>query len=74
MENVCRIQKKVVYLQQQTTHTMENKVYRIQIKNFGSVAWRMYDKVEYSETDANTMVARLNQDDEVHYYRKVRIR
>ena len=53
---------------------MENKVYRIQIKNFGSVAWRMYDKVEYSETDANTMVARLNQDDEVHYYRKVRIR
>ena len=52
---------------------MENKVYRIQIKNFGAVAWRMYDKVEYSETDAITMVERLMEKDEVHYYRKVRI-
>lgn len=53
---------------------MDNKVYRIQIKNFGAVAWRMYDRMEYSETDAIAMVAKLNLADEEHYYRKKRIR
>ena len=47
------------------------KVYRIQIRNFGAVAWRMYDKKEYSEKDAITLVAKLNQVDEIHCYRKV---
>lgn len=50
------------------------KVYRIQIRNFGAVAWRMYDKKEYSETAAITLVATLNRVDPFHYFRKVRIR
>lgn len=50
------------------------KVYRIQIRNFGAVAWRMYDKIEYSETAAITLVAKLNQVDPIHCFRKVRIR
>jgi len=53
---------------------METKVYRIQVKNFGAVAWRMFDKKEYNETDAITMVEILNQKDQSHYFRKVRIK
>lgn len=50
------------------------KVYRIQIRNFGAVAWRMYDKIEYPETIAIALVAKLNQVDPVHCFRKFRIK
>lgn len=58
------------------TRNMEKimKVYRIQIRNFGAVAWRMYDKIEYPETIAIALVAKLNQVDPVHCFRKVRIK
>lgn len=49
------------------------KKYRLQIKNFGAVAWRMYDKEEYSENEAVIIVSHLQLVDPIHCYRKVRI-
>ena len=39
-------------------------IYRIQVKRFGAVCWRMFDKTEYPERSvAKEVVDKLNEDD-----------
>lgn len=49
-------------------------IFKIQTKNYGGVAWRNYDKKEYSKEDATNMVEQLREQDETHLYRMAIVR